>query len=105
MASQTEPPSDELQFGFTPRQLNLAAVRLQALFASRYESLATIRASMNVAQDETQTMDVPIEEMSSPGLVAFLLQIISANNAALSDQLREAGLIPLQSAEVPGMNL
>jgi hypothetical protein len=95
----------DVQFGYDARQLNLTAIRLQQLMARYYDSLASTRAQLNVAQGDDEVIDIPIEDMSSSVLVAFFLQIIAANNAALDEQLRALGLVPTKSAVVPTIDL
>jgi hypothetical protein len=95
----------DVQFGYDARQLNLVAIRLQQLMARFYDSLASTKAQLNVAQGDNEVLDIPVEDMSPSVLVAFFLQILAANNLALDEQLRATGLVPTKSAEVPTIDL
>ena len=101
----SDPPTDDLQFGLTNRQLNLFAVRLQTLLKENLGTLESAKATLNVAQSGNETVDIDIEAMSPSVLLVFVLQTIAANNAALDGQLRALGLEPLRSAGDPSIDL
>jgi repressor of nif and glnA expression len=100
--TQSRPPTNEAQFGYTIRQLNLAAIRYQTRFGETFESL-NIKASLNVAQIDDEVLDIPVQEMSPGVLLGVLLNVIAANNYALDEQLRDLGLVPRITPEIPSI--
>lgn len=85
----------DITFGYNPRQLNLMAIRIQQTLAEHSPSLINIEeVKLNVALDDEETLDMPIYPMSAEVLVAFVVSLLAANNAALTDQLRSLGLEP-----------
>ena len=85
----------EDRFGYNPSQLNLMAVRIINSMAEHHPDLAEeMIVHLNVAQGDGATLDLPIQPMSSRVLVAFFVSLVSANNVALTAQLRGLGLEP-----------
>ena len=84
------------RFGYDPRQLNLMAVRLIQEFVEHHPDLddPTKVVMLNVAQEDDETIDIPIQDMSAKVLVAFVVALVSANNLSLTAQLRDLGLEP-----------
>ena len=97
--------NDDIDFGLTTRQVNLLAIRIQTLWASRFPSLANAVTTLNVAQSDQETIDIPVSEMSPQAIIAFVVSVVAANNAALSDQLLAMGLKPTAPAVVPTIDL
>lgn len=95
-----------IPFGLNPRQLNLTAIRIQELFARGFDSFEEAQVvRLNVAQVETEVLDMRVQPMSAPVLVAYILELIAANNVALTEQLRDLGLEPRITPELPSTDL
>ena len=101
MTLKFHPPYEGLTFGFDGEQFNLAATRLQELMSQQWD-LATAKAGLGVPTNG-ELVEMPIAEMSQSVLVSFLTQLIVANNAVLTRQLREVGIQPASSAKAPGI--
>jgi len=95
-----------IPFGLNPRQLNLTAIRIQELFARGFGSLDEAQVvRLNVAQNDAEILDMRVQPMSAPVLVAYVLELIAANNSALTEQLHDLGLEGQITPELPSTDL
>ena len=91
-------------FGYNPRQLNLMAIRLIQTFAEQHPALEEdASVSLNVAQEDGEVFDIPVQQMSPKILTAFVVPLVSTNNAALTAQLRDLGLEPPSPPDIQPM--